>query len=103
MKRDNRLVLVSAVRHKDLLLNKEEVMMRRRTYARILPELFPLIILALCFPASFAIRAQRPSPQPPKPEIPLLGLDPVLLLQGKEVQGDLNISTIRGPYKYLFA
>jgi YHS domain-containing protein len=42
-------------------------------------------------------------PPSAKPEIPLLGLDPVLLLQGKEVQGDLNISVTRRGYKYLFA
>ena len=68
---------------------KEKTMMRPLRLALVV-----LIFSALTSPASA---------QTQKPEIPLLGLDPVLLIQGKEVQGDLNISTIRGPYKYLFA
>lgn len=31
------------------------------------------------------------------------GLDPVMLVQGKEVQGELQISVTRGNFKYLFA
>lgn len=31
------------------------------------------------------------------------GLDPVLLVQGKEVQGELTISVTRGGFRYLFA
>ena len=53
--------------------------------------------------AAQGMPAQGASPQARQPEIPLLGLDPVLLIQGKEVPGNLNISTLRGPYKYLFA
>jgi YHS domain-containing protein len=34
--------------------------------------------------------------------IPLQGLDPVLLVDGKEVPGSLSIFVVRGPYKYLF-
>lgn len=41
--------------------------------------------------------------QKDEPVIPLEGLDPVLLIQGKEVQGKLNIFITRGQYKYLFA
>jgi YHS domain-containing protein len=33
----------------------------------------------------------------------LEGLDPVMLVQGKEVQGDLKISVTRGKFQYLFA
>lgn len=33
----------------------------------------------------------------------LEGLDPVMLVQGKEVQGDLKISVTRGQFQYLFA
>ena len=35
--------------------------------------------------------------------IPLEGLDPVMLSQGKEVQGDLKVSVKRGQFEYLFA
>jgi YHS domain-containing protein len=33
----------------------------------------------------------------------LEGLDPVLLTQGKEVQGELKIAVVRGRFRYLFA
>ncbi len=33
----------------------------------------------------------------------LEGLDPVMLVKGKEVQGELNISVTRGQFQYLFA
>jgi YHS domain-containing protein len=36
--------------------------------------------------------------------VPVLeGLDPVMLVQGKEVQGNLKIAVTRGQYQYLFA
>jgi YHS domain-containing protein len=35
--------------------------------------------------------------------IPLEGLDPVMLLQGKEVQGDMKYKVTRGQFQYLFA
>ena len=35
--------------------------------------------------------------------IPLEGLDPVMLSQGKEVQGDLKYKVTRGRFQYLFA
>ena len=35
--------------------------------------------------------------------IPLEGLDPVMLSQGKEVQGDLKYKVTRGRFEYLFA
>jgi len=42
---------------------------------------------------------------PPKnePVIPIEGLDPVLLVQGKEVQGKESIAVVRGKFKYIFA
>ena len=40
--------------------------------------------------------------QPPVIEV-LDGLDPILLAQGKETQGELNITVTRGRFKYLFA
>ena len=35
--------------------------------------------------------------------IPLEGLDPVLLTQGKEVQGDMKFTVTRGQFQYMFA
>ena len=35
--------------------------------------------------------------------IPLEGLDPVMLSQGKEVQGDMKFNVTRGQFEYLFA
>jgi YHS domain-containing protein len=35
--------------------------------------------------------------------IPLEGLDPVMLAQGKEVQGDMKYNVTRGRFQYLFA
>ena len=35
--------------------------------------------------------------------IPLEGLDPVMLVQGKEVQGDMKYKVTRGQFQYLFA
>ena len=39
----------------------------------------------------------------PETLIPLEGLDPVMLSQGKEVQGDLKFKVTRGRFQYLFA
>lgn len=41
--------------------------------------------------------------QKPEVVIPLEGLDPVMLVQGKEVQGLEKLFVIRGPFQYLFA
>ena len=43
------------------------------------------------------------SAQSSRPEIPLEGLDPVMLVQGKEVQGDTKFKVTRGRFEYLFA
>ena len=40
----------------------------------------------------------------PTPEvIPIEGLDPVMLTQGKEVQGDMKFKVTRGRFQYIFA
>ncbi len=41
--------------------------------------------------------------QSPETVIPLEGLDPVMLSQGKEAQGDLKYKVTRGRFQYLFA
>jgi len=56
-----------------------------------------LIILISCSVA--AARAQASS----EAVIPLEGLDPVMLSQGKEVQGDTKFKVTRGRFQYIFA
>jgi len=43
------------------------------------------------------------SAQNPETVIPLEGLDPVMLVQGKEMQGDVKYKVTRGQFQYLFA
>jgi YHS domain-containing protein len=57
-----------------------------------------LIVITLLSGAS----AQVSSPSP-ETVIPLEGLDPVMLSQGKEVQGDMKYNVKRGQFQYLFA
>ena len=57
-----------------------------------------LIVIALMACATVGSRAQSPTS-----EIPLEGLDPVMLVQGKEVQGDMKFNITRGRFEYLFA
>jgi YHS domain-containing protein len=52
-----------------------------------------LVVLVCC---TFIVRAQEAV-------IPLEGLDPVMLVQGKEVQGDMKYKVTRGGFQYLFA
>jgi YHS domain-containing protein len=54
-----------------------------------------IIVLLGCFTATGA--------QTTETLIPLEGLDPVMLSQGKEVQGDLKYKITRGRFQYLFA
>src|SRR2546429_582044 len=37
------------------------------------------------------------------PVIPLEGLDPVALIQGKQLDGDKKFSVVRGHFQYVFA
>ena len=57
-----------------------------------------LIVPMLLVACGFGGQAQRAGP----PEA-LDGLDPVLLIQGKEVQGKASFSSVRGDFNYLFA
>src|ERR1041384_8516190 len=56
--------------------------------------LLGVIALIACF--TITSRAQETV-------IPLEGLDPVMLTQGKEVQGDMKYKVTRGRFQYLFA
>ena len=60
-----------------------------------------LVMLALVGGTATA-SAQSSSPSP-EPLIPLEGLDPVMLSQGKEVQGDMKFKVTRGQFQYIFA
>jgi YHS domain-containing protein len=55
-----------------------------------------IVIVLACAVAS----AQSPNGET---VIPLEGLDPVMLTQGKEVQGDVKIMVTRGRFQYIFA
>ena len=58
--------------------------------------------LALLGWSTVSISAQNSSPRP-EAIIPLEGLDPVALTQGKEVQGDMKYKVTRGRFEYIFA
>ncbi len=58
--------------------------------------LLVIIVLLGCFIATA-------SAQVSDTVIPLEGLDPVMLSQGKEVQGDMKYKVTRGRFQYLFA
>jgi len=55
-----------------------------------------LIVVLSCSAASAQV-------SPSETVIPLEGLDPVMLTQGKEVQGDMKFKVTRGQFEYLFA
>jgi YHS domain-containing protein len=56
-------------------------------------------LLGLLVLVCLNVSAQTPA----KPTEVLDGLDPVMLAQGKEVQGELQITVTRGTFKYMFA
>jgi len=56
-----------------------------------------VVLLVVCFSVTGSAQAS------PETLIPLEGLDPVMLSQGKEVQGDLKYKVTRGSFQYLFA
>jgi YHS domain-containing protein len=61
-----------------------------------------ILIGAISFISTFEAFAQS-STQKPEAVIPIEGLDPVMLVQGKEVQGLEKLFVIRGRFQYLFA
>jgi len=66
------------------------------------PSLCSLITALVLFGCAITATAQNPSPSPAA-VIPLEGLDPVALTQGKEVQGDMKYKVKRGQFEYIFA
>lgn len=55
-----------------------------------------LLVIIAVFVFAIATHAQETV-------IPLEGLDPVMLTQGKEVQGDMKFKVTRGQFQYIFA
>lgn len=59
-----------------------------------------LFAVLICLCTGFTAFAQNGNTEP---EPALEGLDPVLLVQGKEVQGNFKITVNRGRFQYMFA
>jgi YHS domain-containing protein len=73
--------------------------MRNRSLAFLKP-LYGVLTLIICLAAALPLVAQHGNDE----VVPALeGLDPVLLIQGKEAQGNLKISVTRGHFQYFFA
>src|SRR5215208_7324109 len=62
--------------------------------------LLGIIVVLGCFTAHAGAQVSAASPEA---VIPLEGLDPVMLSQGKEVQGDTKYKVTRGRFQYIFA
>src|SRR5262245_57697630 len=72
------------------------IVMSRKTFVNKL--LLVCALLLLCGVGAGQTYAQQ------KPPVDVLeGLDPVMLAQGKETQGEMNITVTRGKFRYMFA
>jgi YHS domain-containing protein len=67
-------------------------------FRRVLAALIISVVVCLTTGAFVAAQTNEPETTPA-----LEGLDPVLLVQGKEAQGNVKISVIRGAFQYYFA
>jgi YHS domain-containing protein len=61
------------------------------------------VVAAFVAPVGEPLFARSVAAQGAGAVVPLEGLDPVLLIQGKEAQGDEKFSVTRGRFRYLFA
>ena len=78
-------------------------MMTKRGHRITLVHYFCLLLaVIIVFSATNSSFAQQ-SPAVSETLIPLEGLDPVMLAQGKEVQGDMKFKVTRGKFQYIFA
>ncbi|HXQ69791.1 MAG TPA: hypothetical protein VN844_04870 [Pyrinomonadaceae bacterium] len=78
-------------------------MINKRGPRIVLLSYFCLLLAAIAvISAAPSSRAQQ-SPAVSETLIPLEGLDPVMLAQGKEVQGDMKFKVTRGKFQYIFA
>ena len=62
-----------------------------------------VLLAIVVFGCATASVSAQGSPPDPNTVIPLEGLDPVMLSQGKEVQGDMKFQVTRGQFRYIFA
>ncbi len=69
------------------------------TQRRNLAEYCLLLAVIVILAASAAAQVSSS----PEAVVPLEGLDPVMLTQGKEIQGDMKYKVTRGRFEYLFA
>lgn len=77
-------------------------MITRRRRRTLLFVSFCLLLAVIAVIDADGSRAQQ-SPAVSETVIPLEGLDPVMLAQGKEVQGDMKFKVTRGKFQYIFA
>jgi YHS domain-containing protein len=75
---------------------------RRRRTLLFLGFCLLLSVIAVLDAAIADSHAQQ-APNISETTIPLEGLDPVMLAQGKEVQGDMKFKVTRGKFQYIFA
>ena len=79
-------------------------MITPRRYSTILILCFCSLLAGITvFGTSTAPTMAQQSSSDSEAVIPLEGLDPVMLSQGKEVQGDMKFKTTRGRYQYIIA
>lgn len=77
---------------------------RRRRRTLLFLSFFLLLAAIAVLDASTADSAHaQQSPAVSETVIPIEGLDPVMLAQGKEVQGDMKFKVTRGKFQYIFA
>jgi YHS domain-containing protein len=76
---------------------------RRPGPGTIIHYFFSLMVTVTLFACSTASTTAQNSAPNPEVSIPLEGLDPVMLSQGKEVQGDMKYKVTRGRFQYIFA
>jgi YHS domain-containing protein len=84
---------------------KEALMLTRRRRRTTLIQWFCLFVIATALVAASVTNSSlaQQSPRVSETVIPLEGLDPVMLAQGKEVQGDMKFKVTRGKFEYIFA
>lgn len=74
--------------------------MKNRFLELLKPGLYGVLTIIICLWAVSPLFAQHGNDE----VVPALeGLDPVLLIQGKEAQGNLKLSVTRGHFQYFFA
>ena len=76
---------------------------RRPSPARVINCICSLLVVIVLLGFSTLTGSAQVASPSPETLIPLEGLDPVMLSQGKEVQGDVKYRVTRGQFQYLFA